>query len=292
MLDSGANVLVIPWKHGMQGEKAMHTLVRDNKTEGMIVSRLDSHSQVHLIVAVWEAAVLFLISYLVGIFNYQVLWKLHLDKDLFLMLDGWGDQVPATENEDLTHLLACWSWFVSFAKKVVGVDWDRMWWALTGISLRTLSTNWLGPDFERAFFARKSGYNYILGTSCVQELLEHPGVRVVTGDMCRCGKQCDQGSDAKLWRSDAQDNINTPSWKGLYLHQTGSDISFGIRSGYSQYTSTLEMEDVWWMPKIQFILSFLKVCDIPSMTFRWLVQENNSLCLMRTQDQTWVGMRC
>ena len=40
MLDSGANVLVIPWKPGMKGEKTMCTLVGDNKTEGLIVSKL------------------------------------------------------------------------------------------------------------------------------------------------------------------------------------------------------------------------------------------------------------
>ena len=36
MLDSGANVLVIPWKPGMKGEKTMCTLVGDNKAEGLI----------------------------------------------------------------------------------------------------------------------------------------------------------------------------------------------------------------------------------------------------------------
>ena len=58
MLDSGANVLVIPWKSGMKGEKTMCTLVGDNKTEVLIVSRLYTHSRVHLIVAVKEALVL------------------------------------------------------------------------------------------------------------------------------------------------------------------------------------------------------------------------------------------
>ena len=55
MLDSGANVLVIPWKPGMKGEKTMCTLVGDNKPEGLIVSKLYTHSRVHLIVAVKEA---------------------------------------------------------------------------------------------------------------------------------------------------------------------------------------------------------------------------------------------
>ena len=79
MLDSGANVLVIPWKPGMKGEKTMCTLVGDNKTEGLIVSKLYTHSRVHLIVAVKEALVLLPISYLVRILaNYQVSWKLVL----------------------------------------------------------------------------------------------------------------------------------------------------------------------------------------------------------------------
>ena len=58
MLDSGANVLVIPWKPGMRGENTMCTLVGDNKTEGLTVSKLYTHSRVHLIVAVKEAFVL------------------------------------------------------------------------------------------------------------------------------------------------------------------------------------------------------------------------------------------
>ena len=71
MLDSGANVLVIPWKSGMKGEKTMCTLV-ESKTEGLIVSRLYTHSRVHLIVAVKEASVLLPISYVVRIANCRV----------------------------------------------------------------------------------------------------------------------------------------------------------------------------------------------------------------------------
>ena len=65
MLDSGASVLVIPWRPGMKGEKTMCTLVGDNKTEGLIVSKLHTHSLVHLIVAVREALVLLPISFVV-----------------------------------------------------------------------------------------------------------------------------------------------------------------------------------------------------------------------------------
>ena len=59
--------VVIPWKPGMKGEKTMCTLVGDNKPEGLIVSKLYTHSRVHLIVAVKEALVLLPISYLVRI---------------------------------------------------------------------------------------------------------------------------------------------------------------------------------------------------------------------------------
>ena len=40
MLDSGANVMVIPWKEGMEGDHTMCALVGDNKTEGLVVARL------------------------------------------------------------------------------------------------------------------------------------------------------------------------------------------------------------------------------------------------------------
>ena len=123
MPDSGANVLVIPWKPGMKGEKTMCTLVGDNKTEGLIVSKLYTHSRVNLIVAVKEALVLLPISYLVRIANYQVAWKLVLDKDQFLMTDNWGDQVPVTEQEDLTFLSKSTFWRVGpHAESVDFVD--------------------------------------------------------------------------------------------------------------------------------------------------------------------------
>ena len=99
MLDSGANVSAVPWKPGMKGEKTMCTLVGENKTEGLIVSRLYTHSRVHLIVTAKEALVLLPVSYVVWIANYRVSWKLVLDKDQFLMTDSWGDEVPVTEQD-------------------------------------------------------------------------------------------------------------------------------------------------------------------------------------------------
>ena len=70
----------------------------------LIVSRLYTHSRVHHIVAVTEALVLLPISYVVRIANYRVSWKLVLDKDQFLMTDSSGNDVPVTEQEDLTFI--------------------------------------------------------------------------------------------------------------------------------------------------------------------------------------------
>ena len=88
----------------------MCTLLGDNKTEGLIVSKLYTHSRVHLTVAVKEALVLLPISYLVRIASYQVSRKLVLDKDQFLLTDSWGDNVPVTEQEDLTFLSKATFW--------------------------------------------------------------------------------------------------------------------------------------------------------------------------------------
>ena len=52
MLDSGANVMVIPWKEGLEGDHTMCALVGDNKTEGLVVARLATRQRTHLIVAV------------------------------------------------------------------------------------------------------------------------------------------------------------------------------------------------------------------------------------------------
>ena len=173
MLDSGANVLVIPWKAGMKGEKTMCRLVGDNKTEGLIVSKLYTHSRVHLIVAVKEALVLLPISYLVRIANYRVSWKLVLDKDQFLMTDSWGDTVPVTEQEDLTFLSKASFWRVGhdlfhFANKVEGMDWKDVWQTLTGevVQIQSISvkgSNRVTVDFVELF----NPGNF---TACAQDL--------------------------------------------------------------------------------------------------------------------------
>ena len=52
MLDSGANVLVIPWKEDTKGDPTMCALVGNNQTEGLIVARLTTQNRTHLTVAV------------------------------------------------------------------------------------------------------------------------------------------------------------------------------------------------------------------------------------------------
>ena len=56
MLDSGANVMVIPRVTGMTGERTMCSLVGDKKTEGLIVSQLYTETRSYLVVAVENAS--------------------------------------------------------------------------------------------------------------------------------------------------------------------------------------------------------------------------------------------
>ena len=154
--------------------KTMCTLVGDNKTEGLIVSKLYTHSRVHLIVAVKEALVLLPISYVVRIANYRVSWKLVLDKDQGLMTDSWGDTVPVTEQEDLTFLSKAAFWRVGhdlfhFANKVEGMDWKDVWQALTGEvvqiqSISVKSNSNVMVDFVELF----NPGNF---TACAQDLI-------------------------------------------------------------------------------------------------------------------------
>ena len=58
MLDSGVNVMDVPWKEnmkGMKGDPTMCALVGNNRAEGLIVARLNTQNRTHLIVAVQEA---------------------------------------------------------------------------------------------------------------------------------------------------------------------------------------------------------------------------------------------
>ena len=83
MLDSGANVMVIPWKEGMEGDHTMCALVGDNKTEGLVVARLATRQRTHLIVAGKGAKPLIPISYLIRIANYRATWRMMGDHDCF-----------------------------------------------------------------------------------------------------------------------------------------------------------------------------------------------------------------
>ena len=154
----------------------VHWLVT-TKQKVLIVSKLYRHSRVHLIVAVKEALVLLPISYLVRIANYQVSWKLVLDKDQFLMTDSWGDNVPATEQEDLTFLSKATFWRVGhdlfhLANKVEGMDWKDIWQTLTGeaIQIQSISVK-RDSDVTIDFVELFNPGNF---TACAQDL--SPGI--------------------------------------------------------------------------------------------------------------------
>ena len=49
MLDSGANVMVVPLTRGMKGDRTMCSLVGDNKTQGLIISRLYTEARTYLV---------------------------------------------------------------------------------------------------------------------------------------------------------------------------------------------------------------------------------------------------
>ena len=104
MLDSGANVMVIPWKEGMEGDHTMCALVGDNKTEGLVVARLATRHRTHLIVAVKGAKPLIPISYLIRIAHYRATWRMMGEHDCFQMKDGYGDPVMVNEEEDLLYV--------------------------------------------------------------------------------------------------------------------------------------------------------------------------------------------
>ena len=120
-----------------------------------------------------EALVLLPISYLVRIANYQVSWKLVLDKDQFLMTDAWGDTVPVTEQEDLTFLSKATFWRVGhdlfhFANKVDGMEWKEVWQALTGEAVQIQSISVKRDDSIPVDFVEL--FNPGNFTACAQDL--------------------------------------------------------------------------------------------------------------------------
>ena len=131
MLDSGANVMVIPWKEGMQGDHTMCALVGDNRTEGLVVARLSTRHRTHLIVAVKEAKPLIPISYLIRIAHYRATWRMMGEHDCFQMKDGYGDPVMVNEDEDLLYVGKTTLWRIGYdlynsALHTTGMCWPEV----------------------------------------------------------------------------------------------------------------------------------------------------------------------
>ena len=132
MLDSGANVMVIPWKEGMKGDHTMCVLVGDNRTEGLVVARLSTRHRTHLIAAVKEAKPLIPISYLI-----RAIWRMMGEQDCFHMKDGEGDPVTVNEDEDLLYVGKTTLWRIGYdlynsALHTTGMTWPDVWKTLTG----------------------------------------------------------------------------------------------------------------------------------------------------------------
>ena len=137
MLDSGANVMVIPWKEGMKGDHTMCALVGDNRTEGLVVARLSTRQRTHLIVAMKEAKPLIPISYLIRIAHYRATWRMMGEHDCFQMKDGYGDPVTVNEDEDLLYVGKTTLWRIGYdlynsALHTTGMTWPEVWTTLTG----------------------------------------------------------------------------------------------------------------------------------------------------------------
>ena len=137
MLDSGANVMVIPWKEGMKGDNTTCALVGDNRTEGLVVARLATRQRTHLIVAVKEAKPLIPISYLIRIAHYRATWRMMGEHDCFQMKDGYGDPVAVNEDEDLLYVGTTTLWRIGYdlynsALHTTGMTWPEVWKTLTG----------------------------------------------------------------------------------------------------------------------------------------------------------------
>ena len=137
MLDSGANVMVIPWKEGMKGDHTMCALVGDNRTEGLVVARLSTRNRTRLIVAVKEAKPLIPISYLIRIAHYRATWRMMGEHDCFQMKGGYGDSVMVNEDEDLLYVGKTTLWRIGYdlynsALQTTGMTWPDVWKTLTG----------------------------------------------------------------------------------------------------------------------------------------------------------------
>ena len=146
MLDSGANVMVIPKMEGMVGDETMCSLVGDNRATGLIVSRLYIGTKSYLVVAVQNAAVLLPPAYLVRIAGYRLSWANQSGGEIFHLKDGYGEPVTVHEDDDLLYLNKNTFWRVAkdmfnAAQNRTGMDWSSIWQALTGERVEDLEIN-------------------------------------------------------------------------------------------------------------------------------------------------------
>ena len=146
MLDSGANVMVIPKMEGMVGDETMCSLVGDNRATGLIVSRLYIGTKSYLVVAVQNAAVLLPPAYLVRIAGYRLSWANHSGGEIFHLKDGYGESVAVHEDDDLLYLNKNTFWRVAkdmfySAQTRTGMDWPSIWQSLTGERAEDVAIN-------------------------------------------------------------------------------------------------------------------------------------------------------
>ena len=146
MLDSGANVMVIPRMEGMVGDETMCSLVGDNRATGLIVSRLYIGTKSYLVVAVQNAAVLLPPAYLVRIAGYRLSWANQSGGEIFHLKDGYGEPVTVHEDDDLLYLNKNTFWRVAkdmfnAAQNRTGMDWSSIWQALTGERFEDVEIN-------------------------------------------------------------------------------------------------------------------------------------------------------
>ena len=140
MLDSGANVMVVPLMRNMQGDKTVCSLVGDKKTQGLIISRLYTETRTYLVVAVENASVLLPPAYLIRIAGYKLAWENVPGGEYFKLRDGYGEPVAVQEDDDLLFLGKNTLWRVGhdmyqFAQRQTGRTWSEIWEQLTGESL-------------------------------------------------------------------------------------------------------------------------------------------------------------
>ena len=124
----------------MKGDKTMCSLVGDNKTQGLIISRLYTETRTYLVVAVENASVLLPPAYLVRIAGYKLAWENVPGGEYFKLRDGYGEPVAVQEDDDLLFLGKNTLWRVGhdmyrFAHRQTGMTWSEIWEQLTGESL-------------------------------------------------------------------------------------------------------------------------------------------------------------